>query len=242
MQTQVDPANENESLRQREAALQRCVAMLSDALRQWTALGEASPARLGADAAAPAAPELDLPPLPEMSEALTQLHTVAALHADQVEATMRRLDTMCEESARQRKQMSTTAHQAAFGGCARRCCSPGPPAKRDRPRLLSRAARVAGTSMSTSPACSSAAWSPHECATRACLARAARLGIRGRTGVEGTGSGTRRGRARAPGVENRAEGWVVVRGATHARNAVSHVCSRSCDMYTAAVDLAFYLQ
>lgn len=113
---QVDPASENEALRQRETALQRCVAMLSDALGQWTNLGEASPARLGAGAPAPAAPELDLPPLPEMSEALTQLHTVAALHADQVEATMRRLDTMCEESARQRKQMSTTAHQAAFGG------------------------------------------------------------------------------------------------------------------------------
>lgn len=203
--------------------------MLSDALGQWTNLGEASPARLGAGAPAPAAPELDLPPLPEMTEALTQLHTVAALHADQVEATMRRLDTMCEESARQRKQMSTTAHQAAFGGCARRCSRSAPAHPRgeaDPSRILLRT-RVAGTSMSTSPACSSAASSPHECATRTCLARAARLAIRGRTG-DGMGWIGKAGE-RERGADNRTEGCVVMRERRTNRlvSHVSCVCSRS---------------
>ena len=182
---QVEPASENEQLRKREAVLKRCVKTLSETHDQWIAAAEAEPPSLGGGASSPPrAAELELPPLPLLGERLAKLQGVAALHADQVELTLRRVSAMCDESALQRKQLSSSAHQASFSGCAARPSPLEPPA---RPRRWSRRharsqhpahtrhahARQAearawctGTRASTSPGCSSAAW----CAHRSCSA------------------------------------------------------------------------
>lgn len=132
---QVEPASENEQLRKREAVLQRCVKTLSETHDQWIAAAEAEPPSLGGGASSPPrAAELELPPLPLLGERLAKLQGVAALHADQVELTLRRVSAMCDESALQRKQLSSSAHQASFSGCAARpsplelpaCAAPTP--------------------------------------------------------------------------------------------------------------------
>lgn len=116
---QVEPASENEQLRKREAVLKRCVETLSETHDQWIAAAEVEPPSLGGGASSPArAAELDLPPLPLLGEQLAKLQGVAALHADQVELTLRRVSAMCDESALQRKQLSSSAHQASFSGYA----------------------------------------------------------------------------------------------------------------------------
>lgn len=116
---QVEPASANEVLRKREAMLQRCVATLSETLSQWGAAVEAAPCCLAATAASPPrAATLDLPPLPSMAEQLSKLQSVAALHADQTELTLRRVAAMCDESSLQRKQLASAAHHASFSGYA----------------------------------------------------------------------------------------------------------------------------
>ena len=126
---QVEPASENEQLRKREAVLKRCVETLSETHDQWIAAAEVEPPSLGGGASSPArAAELDLPPLPLLGEQLAKLQGVAALHADQVELTLRRVSAMCDESALQRKQLSSSAHQASFSGCAARPPPLEPPA------------------------------------------------------------------------------------------------------------------
>lgn len=115
---QVEPPSESDALRKREAALQGCVHNLSATLGQWEAAAEAEPDALGAHAPLPAATDLELPPLPNLAEQLDKLQTIAALHADQVELVLRRVGTMGEESARQRKQLASAAHHASFSGYA----------------------------------------------------------------------------------------------------------------------------
>ena len=118
---QVEPANENEQLRKREAVLKRCVESLSETHNQWVAAAEAEPPSLGGGGSSPPrAAELELPPLPPLADQLAKLQGASALHADQVELTLRRVSAMCDESALQRKQLSSSAHQASFSGCASR--------------------------------------------------------------------------------------------------------------------------
>lgn len=146
---QVEPASENEQLRKREAVLKRCVESLSETHDQWIAAAEAEPPSLGGGGSSPPpAAELELPPLPLLAEQLAKLQGVAALHADQVELTLRRISAMCDESALQRKQLSSSAHQSSFSGCATRpseleppsCVGPTPYTRGTRTRArLSRA-------------------------------------------------------------------------------------------------------
>ena len=126
---QVEPASENEQLRKREAVLKRCVETLSETHNQWVAAAEAEPPSLGGGGSSPPrAAELELPPLPPLADQLAKLQGASALHADQVELTLRRVSAMCDESALQRKQLSSSAHQASFSGCAAHPSPLEPPA------------------------------------------------------------------------------------------------------------------